>query len=345
MLARLARKLPDPDDHGTFFEPKWDGFRCLAFRDGDDVDLRSRHDRPLSRYFPELVGAIRSLSQERIVLDGEIILARGGAFDFEVLMSRLHPTASRAERLAREMPATYVAFDLIAEGDIDLRGEAFRQRRERLEAVLASPPARVVLTPTTTDPHVAAGWLERFGGAGVDGVVAKEANLTYQPGRRAMLKVKRLRTADCVVAGYRPYVDSPALSSLLLGLYDDADALHHVGVVQAFTDRDRVGLVDELERLRIPLEKHPWAAGFVIGRSPIGRLKGSAARWTPDMDHDWIPLRPERVVEVAFDQIDGTRFRHPARFVRWRPDRDARSCRLEQLEIPAAALPDAVLSR
>jgi ATP-dependent DNA ligase len=345
MLARLARELPHPDDHGTVFEPKWDGFRCLAFPDGDDVDLRSRHDRPLSRYFPELVAAIRSLSEARIVLDGEFVLVREGAFDFEGLMSRLHPAASRVERLAREMPATYVAFDLIAEGETDLRDEPFAHRRSRLEAVLASPPPRVVLTPATTDPDVAAGWLERFGGGGVDGVVAKGANLTYQPGRRAMLKVKRVRTADCVVAGYRPYVDSPALSSLLLGLYDDAGALHHVGVVQAFSDRDRIALVDELEGLRIPLEEHPWAAGFLIGRSPTGRLKGSAARWTPHMDHDWVPLRPERVIEVAFDQVDGTRFRHPARFVRWRPDRDARSCRLEQLQIPAVALPDAVRSR
>jgi ATP-dependent DNA ligase len=339
MLARLARELPS----GRYvFEPKWDGFRCLVFRDGEDVDLRSRHDRPLSRYFPELVDAVRELVVDRLVLDGEIVLVREGRFEFEALMSRLHPAASRVRQLAGQTPATLVAFDLLAEGDEDLRETGFAGRRERLERVLSSPPPRIVLTPASTDPEEAAGWLDRYRGGGIDGVVAKDVGLTYQPGKRAMVKVKTLRTADCVVAGYRPFVDSPAVSSLLLALYDDAGALHHVGVVQAFTDRDRVELVDDLAPLRIPLTEHPWAGGFLIGRSPMGRLKGSAARWTPDMEHDWVPLRPERVVEVAFDQVDGTRFRHPARLVRWRPDREARSCRLDQLEPPAAVLPDVV---
>ena len=328
MLARLARELPS----GRYvFEPKWDGFRCLVFRDGEDVDLRSRHDRPLSRYFPELVDAVRELVVDRLVLDGEIVLVREGRFDFEALMSRLHPAASRVRQLAGQTPATLVAFDLLAEGDEDLRETGFAGRRERLERVLSSPPPRIVLTPASTDPEEAAGWLDRYRGGGIDGVVAKDVGLTYQPGKRAMVKVKTLRTADCVVAGYRPFVDSPAVSSLLLALYDDAGALHHVGVVQAFTDRERAELVDDLVPLRIPLTEHPWAGGFLIGRSPMGRLKGSAARWTPDMEHDWVPLRPERVVEVAFDQVDGTRFRHPARLVRWRPDREPRSCTLDQL--------------
>jgi ATP-dependent DNA ligase len=342
MLARLARTLPDEHDGDFVFEPKWDGFRCLAFRDGRDVDLRSRHDRPLSRYFPEIVRALGSLSAERFVLDGEIVLVWSGVLDFEALMSRLHPAATRVDALARETPATYVAFDLLAEGDHDLRAHSFDQRRARLEALLAHPPDRIALTTTTADARLAAEWLGRFRGGGIDGVVAKERGSAYQSGRRAMVKVKTLRTADCVVAGYRPFVDTPALSSLLLGLYDERAALHHIGVVQAFSDRQRVELVEELAPLRIPLEQHPWARGFLIDRSPMGRLKGSAARWTPDMEHDWLPLRPERVVEVAFDQVDGTRLRHPARFVRWRPDREPSSCGLEQLEAAAPELPLAV---
>jgi ATP-dependent DNA ligase len=341
MLARLTRELPSGGDH--VFEPKWDGFRCLAFRDGDDVDLRSRHDRPFSRYFPELVEALRAIATEAFVMDGEIVLVRANAFDFEALMSRLHPAASRVRRLASDTPATYVAFDLLAEGDDDLRERPFAERRERLERLLRSAPARIVLTPATTDAAEARGWLERRGG-GIDGVVAKDRELTYRADRRAMLKVKTLHTIDCVVAGYRPYVDTPSVSSLLLGLYDDDGALHHVGVVQAFPDRERVALVEELAPLRIPLERHPWANGFLIGRSPMGRLKGSAARWTPEMEHDWEALRPERVVEVSFDQVDGVRFRHPARFVRWRPDRDPRSCTLDQLGDTTADLPAGVVA-
>ncbi len=329
MLARLTRELPAEGEH--LFEPKWDGFRCLAFCERDDVDLRSRHDRPLSRYFPELVEALRSMDPSSVVLDGEIVVRRDGGFDFDALMARLHPAASRVRRLADETPATFVAFDVLAVGGEDLRERGFAERRARLEALLRSAPPRVALTPATTDPAVARGWLERPPGEGIDGVIAKEVGLTYRPGKRAMMKVKTLHTIDCVVAGYRPYVDTPALSSLLLALYDDRGALHHVGVVQAFSDRERVDLVEDLAPLRVPLRGHPWANGFLIGRSPTGRLKGSAARWTPEMEHDWVPLRPERVVEVAFDQVDGARFRHPARLVRWRPDRDARSCTLDQL--------------
>jgi ATP-dependent DNA ligase len=335
MLARLTRELPEGN---VLYEPKWDGFRCLAFRDGDAVDLRSRHDRPLARYFPEVVDAIRAIPASRAVLDGELVLVRPSGFDFPALMSRLHPAASRVERLRREQPATYIVFDLLAIGSEDLRDRPFGERRARLVGLLdhdrpnrlpGEPHLR--LTPATSDPSVARHWLERFEGAGIDGIVAKPLDLRYLAGKRAMTKVKRQRTADCVLAGFRPLDGLPAVSSLLLGLYDDRDALRHVGVVTSFAAPERVRLFEELSPFRIPLEEHPWRDGFLIGASPLGRLRGSAGRWTPDMEHDWVPLAPERVVEVGFDQIDLDRMRHPARFRRWRPDREASSCRLEQV--------------
>jgi ATP-dependent DNA ligase len=335
MLARLTRELPEGD---LLYEPKWDGFRCLAFRDGDEVDLRSRHDRPLARYFPEVVDAIRGIPAKRAVLDGELILVRPTGFDFAGLMSRLHPAASRVERLRHEQPATYIAFDLLADGDLDLRDRPFAERRARLVAMLdhdrtdslaGSPHLR--LTPATTDATLARDWLARFDGAGIDGIVAKPVDLPYVPGKRAMTKVKRERTADCVLAGFRPVPGVRAVSSLLLGLFDEHEALRHVGVVTGLPAGERLRLYDELSALAIPLDEHPWRDGFLIGASPLGRLRGSAARWTPEMEHDWVPLRPERVVEVAFDQVDLDRMRHPARFRRWRPDREASSCRLDQV--------------
>jgi len=342
MLARLTRELPEGD---YVYEPKWDGFRCLAFRDRGDVDMRSRHDRPLARYFPEVVDAIRGMPAERAVLDGELILVRPSGFDFAALMSRLHPAPSRVERLRREQPATYVAFDLLADGDLDLRDRPFGERRARLVGLLDTgdgrrapdEPERLAgsshlrLTPATPDVAVARRWLDRFDGAGIDGIVAKRLDLRYEAGKRAMTKVKRERTADCVLAGFRPLGGASAVSSLLLGLYDRSDDLRHVGVVTGLPAAERIRLFEELAPLAIPLDEHPWRNGFLIGASPLGRLRGSAARWTPDMEHDWVPLRPERVVEVAFDQVDLDRMRHPARFRRWRPDRDARSCRLEQV--------------
>ena len=334
MLAKLVRELPVGD---VLYEPKWDGFRCLAFRDGDAVDLRSRHDRPLSRYFPEVVEALLGVPFESFVVDGEIILVSRDGFDFAALMSRLHPAPSRVERLRRETPADLVGFDILALGDADLREVPFARRREELTELLGGAPPPLHLTPITEDPAVAAGWLARFQGGGIDGVVAKLRSLPYLPGKRSMLKVKTERTADCVVAGFRWYEDRPVLSSLLLALYDESGDLRHVGVVTSFTQGRRQELLRELEPYVTTLVGHPWENGFLIGRSPIGRLKGSAARWTPDMEHDWIPLRPELVCEVAFDQLDGERFRHPARFRRWRPDRDARSCTTEQL---AATPPD-----
>ena len=339
MLAKLQREIPV----GPYlYEPKWDGFRSLCFVDGDRVDIRSRHDRPLSRYFPEVVAAVGDLPESRLVLDGEIVLAAGDPprFDFAELMMRLHPAASRVAALSARHPASFVAFDLLAIGDADFRERPFVERRAELEKVLGDVRGRVRLTPATTDARLATTWLERFTGAGVDGIVAKACDGRYEPGRRAMIKVKRERTADCVVAGFRFLFDAlgrvaepPRVSSLILGLYDESAALRHVGVVTQFPASDRLALVGELEGDAVALDDHPWRDGFTIGASPIGRLKGSAARWTPDMELDWVPLRPTRVAEVAFDQVDADRFRHPARFRRWRPDRDPVSCRLDQIEV------------
>ena len=333
MLARLVRELPAD---GYLYEPKWDGFRCLAFRAGDEVDLRSRNQRPLARYFPELVDALLALREHAFVVDGEIVVACASGFDFAALLSRLHPAASRVERLRREAPAFYVAFDLLALGSEDLRKRAFVQRRQLLARVLAPARRPLFLTPLTDDRERAARWLERYGGQGVDGVVAKHRDLCYEPGRRQMIKVKRERTADCVVAGFRWLVDRPLPSSLLLGLYDDG-VLRHVGIASAFTEAGRRALLETLRPLVTELEGHPWERGFLLAGSPTGRLRGAAGRWSPDeMAQDWTPLRPELVCEVAYDQVDERRFRHPARFLRWRPDRDPRSCGFDQLETPSA---------
>ena len=327
MLARLVREIPV----GSFaYEPKWDGFRCLAFRDRDEVDLRSRHDRPLARYFPEVVAALGRLRADRIVLDGEIVLLGPAAFDFGVLMSRLHPAASRVERLSAASPATFIAFDVIALGDADLRGEPFSVRRAQLEAIVGPGDPGIRVTPLTMGATTATEWLERFRGGGIDGVVAKPLEGRYEPGKRAMVKVKTTRTADCVVAGLRQRPDG-AVSSLLLGLWDDTGSLRHVGVVTQLPGDARREVATELRPDVVPIEEHPWREGFAIGASPIGRLLGSASRWTPEMGLDWVPLAPRRVVEVAFDQVDTDRFRHPARLVRWRPDRDPESCSIDQI--------------
>ncbi|MFL5749259.1 MAG: ATP-dependent DNA ligase [Chloroflexota bacterium] len=334
MLARLVRELPTGP---LTYEPKWDGFRCLAFVEADNVDLRSRHDRPLARYFPEVVAGLERIRDARrddarepgYVLDGEILLdAPDRGHDFAALMSRLHPAASRVERLSRETPARYVAFDLLADGASDLREAPFVDRRAALEQIL--PPTGIVaVTASTRDAAAAERWLETAG-SGIDGVVAKPDDLAYRPGHRSMIKVKRQRTAECVVAGIRVY-ERGIVATLILGLYDDAGALRHVGVVTQLTKAARHALFDELVPDAIALEEHPWREGFAIGASPLGRLPGAAARWRPGMDHDWVPLRPQRVVEVAYDQVDGDRLRHPARLIRWRPDRPPESCRLEQI--------------
>jgi ATP-dependent DNA ligase len=333
MLGRRVDKLPAGD---WIYEPKWDGFRALAFRADGDVDLRSRHDRPLARYFPELVEGLRELRSTSFVLDGEIIVPGSAGLDFDALLARVHPAASRVGRLSLETPARFVAFDLIACEGEDLRAEPFVDRRALLLELIGEPRTTVRATPATRDPALAAEWLAAAGG-GIDGVMAKAPDLRYRPGARAMLKVKPDRTADCVVAGFRPYVDRPLLSSLLLALYDDADELRHIGIVQSFTQTRRRELLEELAPLRVSLSGHPWEHGFLTAGGPTGRLAGAAGRWTPgEMALDWVPLAPERVCEVAYDQLDHQRLRHPARFRRWRPDRTARSCTLDQLASPGA---------
>jgi len=329
MLARLARALPEG---GYRYEPKWDGFRCLAFRAGDEVDLRSRNDRPLARYFPEVITGLRSLPIPEVVLDGELVVAADDGFDFATLMARLHPAASKVASLAAATPATFVVFDLLARDDRDLRSVPFADRRAALEDLLTVPPPHVVITPITDDVSTAQRWLDQYRGGGIDGVVAKHVNAPYQPGKRTMIKVKREETADCVVAGFRWYGASPVVGALLLGMYDGSE-LRHVGVAASFTREDRARLVHELAPLVVSLADHPWALGFALEGGRMGRLRGAAGRWTPDMELDWVPLRPELVCEVAYDQLDGHRFRNPGRFRRWRPDRDATSCRIEQLDV------------
>jgi ATP-dependent DNA ligase len=332
MLGRLVRELPRGD---FLYEPKWDGFRCLAFRDGDAVDLRSRNDRPLARYFPELAAALRELEADRLALDGEIVIETAAGFDFGALMTRLHPAATRVEMLSAATPAALVAFDLLALGDEDLRERPFEERRAALEGVVSVDGGTVRLTPATGDPAVAGGWLDRFRGGGVDGVMAKPRDLPYRSGQRAMLKVKRERRLDCVVAGFRLLEDRPLPSSLLLGLHDEVGTLRHIGIASSFSERLRGELLDELRPLAVPLAGHPWEHGFLVEGNPTGRLRGAAGRWSPEeMVLDWVPVAPSRVAEVSYDHLDGDRLRHPARFKRWRPDRDPRSCGFDQIERP-----------
>jgi ATP-dependent DNA ligase len=325
MLARLERELPRGP--GLRYEPKWDGFRCLARGEAGEVVLTSRNDRGLTRYFPEVAEAVRPLGD--VVLDGELVVRLDGRADFSTLMARLHPAASRVERLARHTPATYVVFDVLAADGTDLTGEPFAARRDRLAALLDGRSGALVLTPQTDDPAKADGWLRAPAGSGIDGVVVKPEDLRYQPGRRSMTKVKLMRTADCVVGGLRLHADGD-VGSLLLGAYE-VDVLHHVGVVSSFARARRAELRQELAPLVTGLEGHPWEHGFGLEGGALGRLKGTAGRWTPDLPRDWLPVRPERVAEVAYDHVEGWRFRHPGRFVRWRPDRDPRSCTVEQL--------------
>jgi ATP-dependent DNA ligase len=328
MLATLARELPRGP--GWTYEPKWDGFRCLAFREGDKVDLRSRNGKALARYFPEVTEALRAVPDESFALDGELLAAGpGGAPDFGTLMARLHPAASRVARLAVETPGTLVAFDLLAAGGADLRRAPFAERRARLLELVGDGRAALRPTPATTDPAEAERWLDQPPGGALDGVVAKPSDLTYQPGKRAMVKVKREHTADCVVAGMR-LAEGPVVSSLLLGLWDGGE-LRHVGVVQAFARAERARLAEALGRCAVPLAGHPWEHGFALEGGHVGRLAGAAGRWTPELSLDWVPLRPVLVAEVTYSQVDGVRFRHPALLLRWRPDRDAGDCLIDQL--------------
>jgi len=328
MLATLRRELPTGAEWR--YEPKWDGFRALIERDADAVEIWSRNGRPLGRYFPELVGAIERLGVPSAVVDGEIVVDTSEGFDFEALMSRLHPAASLVARRSRELPASFVAFDVLSVGDVDLRNEPFMRRREELTAMLADASARISVTPMTHDAAVAESWLDAPPGAGIDGVVAKQVDLRYREGARAMVKVKRERTMDVVVGGIRVDPSGTEVTSLLLGLYD-GDAFRHVGVAAGMARAKRLALVRDVAPFATPLAGHPWEHGFALEGGPLGRLRGAAGRWTPDLVQDWIALAPVRVCEVAYDHVDGFRLRHPARFRHWRFDRDAESCSVEQL--------------
>lgn len=332
MLAKPAGSIPP----GMLYEPKWDGFRSIIFRDGDEVEIGSRNERPMTRYFPELVTAVREAFPARAVIDGEIVVVAsdGARLDFEALQQRIHPAASRVNLLSRETPARFVAFDLLAAGDTDLMARPFAERRARLVEVLGEAAGPVHVTPLTDDEAVAREWFDRFEGAGLDGLIAKSPDLTYQPDKRVMVKIKHERTADCVVAGYRVHKSGDdALGSLLLGLYDEGGSLASVGVVGAFPMARRRELLRELQPLVTDLETHPWnwAAHMSGERTP---RRNEHSRWNAGKDLSFVPLRPERVVEVRYDYMEGARFRHTAQFVRWRPDRDPASCTYEQLERP-----------
>jgi ATP-dependent DNA ligase len=335
MLSKAVGGLDAvPEVPGVLFEPKWDGFRCIVFRDGDDIELASRNERPFTRYFPELLEPLKANLPKRCVIDGELVIHKDGCLEFELLQMRLHPAESRVKKLAAEIPASVVAFDMLCEGAKDLRGVAFAKRRERLEKALSRAEAPIHLTPATRDRTVAADWFKRFEGAGLDGVIAKGEKMLYEPNKRVMLKVKHLRTADCVVAGYRDHKDGDGVGSLLLGLYDDAGDLHHVGVASSFAAPMRKQLKKEIADLeKDALHNHPWK-DWADAQENTGRMPGAGNRWNAKKDMSWKPLRAERVAEVAYEHLQGDRFRHTARVQRWRPDRDPESCTYAQLESP-----------
>ena len=341
MLAKAVSQIPDVGH----VEPKWDGFRTIVFRDGDEVELGSRNERPMTRYFPEVVEAVTANLPKRCVLDGEIVIARGSRLDFQALQQRIHPATSRVTLLARETPASFVAFDMLALGDDSLMHTPFGERRRLLESALRDAGAPVFLTPATADVDLGRRWLDVFEGAGLDGVVAKPVGLPYTPDKRSMFKIKHERTADCVVAGFRWHKDGHGtrIGSLLLGLFDDAGTLHHVGVTSSFTMERRAELVAFLEPYRMTdLTGHPWAewGEWAAAFEAAGqRVPGATSRWNRGKDLSWEALRPELVCEVAFDHLQGDRFRHGTTFLRFRTDREPASCRYDQLaETPAYEL-------
>jgi ATP-dependent DNA ligase len=337
MLAKRVAQLPE--GQGWIFEPKWDGFRALVFRDGSEIFLQSRDEKSLNRYFPELVAELEAQLAPRCVLDGEIVVARGKALDFQALQMRIHPAASRVKLLAQEMPSAIVFFDLLSEGDENLMATPFRERRRRLEAMLAQTKAPIHLTPATTDRATAGDWFRRFEGAGLDGVMAKPEDGTYEPNKRVMFKVKHERECDCVVAGFRWHKngEGEAIGSLLLGLYDDAQTLHHVGVCASFTAAKRRELKDFLAPYREnALVDHPWKEWMNYAEEFAAkgqRVPGGMSRWSQGKDLSWNALRPELVVEVAYDHMQGSRFRHTAQFRRWRTDKKPNDCTFAQLEV------------
>jgi ATP-dependent DNA ligase len=344
MLAKLADDLPATE--GFLFEPKWDGFRAIVFRDASDVFIQSRDSRPFDRYFPELHEALLEKLPEGCVIDGEIVITTPHGLDFDALQLRLHPAASRVAKLAKETPASFIAFDLLAAEGRDLMATPQSERRKRLERLLASVGPPVYLTPMTPDRILAAQWLDQFEGAGLDGVIAKPAASPYQPGKRAMIKVKHARTADCVVAGFRWHKSGKdVVGSLLLGLYDDGGSLQHVGVTSSFTMAMRRQLAVELTPLREnALQDHPWKEWAEADASELNRMPGAQSRWSAGKDLSWEPLRIERVVEVKYDHLQGNRFRHATTFLRWRPDKRPRDCRYDQLEVTRTYELDKVFS-
>ena len=333
MLAKAVKDIPEGD---FSYEPKWDGFRSIIFRDGDEVEIGSRNEKPMTRYFPEVVEAVRANFPERAVIDGEIIVIgeSGDRLEFETLQQRIHPAVSRVTMLSKKTPARFVAFDLLAIGDDDLTRQPFAERRAALERALAAAQAPIHLTAVTGDPAMARQWFEQFEGAGLDGVVAKPNKINYQPDKRVMFKIKHERTADCVVAGYRVHKSGPdSIGSLLLGLYNDDGDLMSVGVIGAFPLARRKELFTELQPMVTTFDHHPWAwARQEAGTRTPQNSAGS--RWNNGKDLSFVPLRPELVVEVRYEHMEGIRFRHTAQFNRWRPDRDPRSCTYEQLEEP-----------
>ncbi len=337
MLAKRVDELPPGDD--WVFEPKWDGFRALVFRDGDEIFIQSRDEKPLNRYFPELLEPLRAALPSRCVLDGEIVIVSGDSLDFDALQLRLHPAATRVNLLSRQTPASFVFFDLLCHSDRDLRGQPFQNRRRELESLISSAAPPIHLTPATRDRNIAADWFRRFEGAGLDGVIAKSISGSYEPNKRVMLKVKHERDCDCVVAGFRWHKkgDQPAVGSLLLGLYDDTGTLQHVGVCASFTTAKRLQLVEFLKPYREnALAAHPWkhwADPEKPSSEGPSRMPGGQSRWSQGKDLSWEPLRPELVVEIAYDHTQGSRFRHTAQFRRWQTDKKPSDCTYAQLEV------------
>ncbi len=332
MLAKPVGSIP-PDQH---YEPKWDGFRSIIFRDGDDVEIGSRNEKPMTRYFPEVVDAVKANFPDRAVIDGEIVIAdlTANRLDFEALQQRIHPAASRVTLLAEQTPASFVAFDLLALGDRDLTGESMSERRAALEDALSKAQPPVYVTPATRDTELAARWFADFEGAGLDGLISKPLGLTYQPDKRVMFKIKHERTADCVLAGYRVHKSGPdAIGSLLLGLHDEHGKLASVGVIGAFPMARRRELFTELQPLVTTFDDHPWAWARQEEGDRTPR-KSETSRWNAGKDLSFVPLRPERVVEVRYDYMEGVRFRHTSQFVRWRPDREPATCTYSQLQRP-----------
>jgi ATP-dependent DNA ligase len=333
MLAKASERVPESE--GLLFEPKWDGFRAIVFRRGADLYIQSRELKPLDRYFPELHTSLLARLPDDCVLDGEVVIASERGLDFDALQMRIHPAASRVQKLAESMPSSYVAFDALSLAGEDLRGLPQSERRKRLEVALADAKAPLHLTPVTRDHALANEWLQRFEGAGLDGVMAKREDQPYQPGKRAMLKIKHARTAECVVAGFRWHKNGPGtlVGSLLLGLYDDAGTLQHVGVTSSFTMAMRAQLVEELAPLREgAFEGHPWKE-WAGAEAEGSRMPGAQSRWSNGKDLSWQPLRIERVCEVKYDHLQGDRFRHASTFQRWRLDKSPRECRYDQLEV------------